>query len=103
MKRDALPFFRVMAYITGIFLLLLCLGMVLRYGPADDPGLSHLVAPLHGWLYVMYLIATGILVYQRQWPNGQALLIALAGTVPFASFAAERFVVTKARERGRVR
>jgi integral membrane protein len=102
-KRDALPFYRVMAYVTGVFLLLLCVGMFLRYGPADDPTLSSIVAPLHGWLYVIYLVATGLLVYQRQWPNGQAVLIALAGTVPFASFFAERYVVTKAREHGRVR
>lgn len=103
MRRDALPFYRVMAYVTGVFLLLLVVAMFLRYGPADDPALSAVVAPVHGWLYVIYLIATGLLVYQRQWPNGQAILIALAGTVPLASFFAERFVVKKAREHGRVR
>lgn len=103
MKRDALPLYRVMAYVTGAFLLLLCVGMYLRYGPAGDATLSGLVAPLHGWLYVIYLVATGLLVYQRRWPNGQAVLIALAGTIPFASFFAERYVVKKARERGRVR
>lgn len=103
MRRDALPFYRVMAYVTGVFLLLLTVAMVLRYGPADDPTLSGIVAPIHGWLYVIYLIATGLLVYQRQWPNGQAILIALAGTIPFASFVAERFVVKKAQEHDRVR
>lgn len=103
MKRDALPFYRVMAYVTGVFLLLLCVGLVVRLGPAQDATLSTVVAPLHGWLYVVYLVATGLLVYQRQWKPSWAILIALAGTVPFASFVAERFVVKKARETARVR
>lgn len=103
MRRDALPFYRVMAYTTGVFLLVLCVGMILRYGPVDDPTLSQIVAPIHGWLYVVYLVATGLLVYQRRWPNVQAVLIALAGTIPFASFVAERYVVKRAAEHGRVR
>ena len=103
MRRDALPFYRVMAYITGVFLLVLCVAMFIRYGPPDDPTLSQIVSPIHGWLYVIYLIATGLLVYQRQWKTSWALFIALSGTIPFASFVAERFVVTKAREHARVR
>lgn len=92
-----------MAYVTGVFLLLLCVGLILRLGPAQDDTLSTVVAPLHGWLYVVYLIATGFLVYQRQWKASWAVSIALAGTIPFASFFAERFVVKKARETQRVR
>ncbi|WP_106537505.1 DUF3817 domain-containing protein [Haloactinopolyspora alba] len=92
-----------MAYITGVFLLVLCVAMVVRYGPAGDPTMSHIVSPIHGWFYVIYLVATGMLVYQRNWKPSWAVLIALAGTIPFASFVAERFVVTKARETQRVR
>lgn len=103
MRRDVLPFYRVMAYLTGIFLLLLCVGMYLRYGPPDDPTLSQSVSVVHGWLYVVYLITVVILAYQRAWKAGYAVLIALAGTIPFASFVAERNVVRKAREAQRVR
>lgn len=102
-RRDALPYYRVMAYLTGVFLLVLTVGVVLRYGPSDDPTLSQTVAPIHGWLYMIYLFATGWLIHQRQWKPGQAILIALAGTVPFASFVAERFVVKKARTSASVR
>ncbi len=65
--------------------------------------MSEVVSPIHGWLYVIYLAATGWLVYQRGWKGTRAVLIALAGTVPFASFAAERYVVKNAREEQRVR
>ncbi len=103
MRKDALPFYRVMAYITGVCLLLLCVAMVLRYGPAGDPTMSQIVSPIHGWFYVIYLIATGLLAYQRDWKAARSVVIALAGTVPVASFVAERFVVRKARETQRVR
>jgi integral membrane protein len=92
-----------MAYITGVVLLLLCVAIFVRYGPPQDPTMSMIVSPIHGWLYVVYLVATGFLVYQRSWRPGRAVLIALAGTIPFASFVAERFVVRKARESERVR
>lgn len=92
-----------MAYATGVFLLVLCVAIFIRYGPADDPAMSRVVSPIHGWLYVIYLVATGMLVHQRSWKTSWAILIALAGTIPFASFVAERFVVRKARETERVR
>ncbi|PZF85095.1 hypothetical protein C1I92_05780 [Jiangella anatolica] len=92
-----------MAYTTGVVLLVLCMAMFVRYGPPGDATMSRTVSPIHGWLYVIYLIATGLLVQQRGWKASWAILIALAGTVPFASFFAERFVVRKARETQRVR
>lgn len=92
-----------MAYVTGVVLVLLCVAIFIRYGPADDPTMSHIVSPIHGWLYVIYLVATGLLAYQRGWKGGRAVLIALAGTVPLASFFAERYVVTRARDEARVR
>lgn len=92
-----------MAYATGVFLIILCVAMFIRYGPPDDAGLSEAVAPIHGWLYVVYLVATGLLAYQRGWKGGRAALIALAGTVPLASFFAERHVVRMARVEERVR
>lgn len=103
LQRDALPFYRVMAYLTGVFLIVLCVAMFVRYGPPADPSMSHVVSPIHGWLYVIYLVAVGMLVYQRGWKGGRAVPIALAGTIPFASFFAERYVVRKAREEMRVR
>jgi integral membrane protein len=92
-----------MAYVTGVFLIVLCVAMFVRYGPPGDPSMSQLVSPIHGWLYVVYLVAAGLLVYQRGWKGTRAVLIAAAGTIPFASFFAERYVVKKAREEARVR
>ncbi|NEE04235.1 DUF3817 domain-containing protein [Phytoactinopolyspora halotolerans] len=92
-----------MAYTTGVFLIVLCVAMVIRYGPPDDPTMSQAVSPIHGWLYAVYLVATGLLAHQRGWKAVRVVLVALAGTVPFASFIAERYVVRVAREEQRVR
>lgn len=97
-RRDALPFYRVMAYLTGTMLLVLCAAIYVRYGPPGDPTMSEIVSPIHGWLYVIYLVSVGMLVHQRHWRARRSVLIALAGTVPFASFVAERYVVKHARE-----
>ncbi len=88
--------YRVMAYATGVLLLVLCfVHLPLKYG-AEDERLAW-VAVAHGWLYVLYLLAAGVLAYRLRWQLKRTLLVLLAGTVPFASFVAERGVVRQAR------
>lgn len=97
MTRGALTRYRVMAYVTGVLLIVLVfVAMPMKY-VGDDESLISVVGVLHGWLYLLYLIATLQLALQARWGLGRALLIALAGTVPFASFVAERRVVRDAR------
>ena len=94
--RKALKFFEVMAVLVGIGLLVLCLGMVLKYG-FDRPGLSDFWDQKHGLLYMVYVFATANLGFKVRWSLGKMVLIMLAGVVPFLSFWAERRV---AREVG---
>jgi integral membrane protein len=87
----ALTRFRVLAYVVGVFLLLLTLGVVLRYG-FGEPTLSRTVSPIHGFLYILYVIAVFDLGRRLAWSIGRMVLVMLAGTVPFLSFYAERVV-----------
>jgi integral membrane protein len=87
--------FRVMAYVVGVFLLLLCASMVLRYG-FDDTSLTW-SAQVHGFLYAVYLVITFLLAQRLRWPMGRMVLVLLAGTVPFLSFVAERRVTARIR------
>jgi integral membrane protein len=97
--RGALLRYRVMAWVTGVMLLLLVLvAMPLKY-VGDDPTMVSVVGVLHGWLYVAYLATAFQLAYQLRWGPRRAVLVLLAGTVPFASFVAERSVVAEARSR----
>ncbi len=88
--RDALLRFRVIAYIVGTGLIILVLiGVPLKYG-ADVDGVVAVVGPLHGALYVVYLLLTLDLARRIRLNPIVMLLVMLAGTIPFLSFVAER-------------
>lgn len=89
--------YRVMAYVTGVLLLVLVfVAMPLKY-VGDDDRLVGVVGVLHGWLYLVYLVTAFVLANRLRWPLGRTVLLLLAGTVPFMSFVAERRVVAAVR------
>jgi integral membrane protein len=90
--RAALTRYRVIAYVVGVVLIVLVvIGMPLKYG-AERPIVVETVGPAHGFLYMVYLVATVDLARRARWPLGRMVLVMLAGTVPFVSFYAERLV-----------
>ncbi|ONI67813.1 hypothetical protein BWI15_32555 [Kribbella sp. ALI-6-A] len=90
--RGALVRYRIIAYIVGVMLLLLVfVAMPLKYF-ADNPAVMNVVGPLHGFLYVVYLLFSFDLARRVRWPLTRLVLVALAGTIPFLSFYAERKV-----------
>ena len=68
--------------------------------PVDGvpPLLRAIVGPIHGFLYMGYLLLTADLAYRDRWPVGRAVLVALAGTIPFVSFVAERKITRPLRD-----
>jgi integral membrane protein len=88
--RNALLRYRVMAYLVGTLLIVLtCVGLPLKYGYGDDRVVLWTAIP-HGWLYMALLITAFDLGRRARWSWRRLILIALAGTVPFLSFVAER-------------
>jgi integral membrane protein len=92
MKRSVLTRYRVMAYTTGVLLVLLCLSMIAKYGFDVDGAadFTRVVAIAHGWLYVVYLVFAFDLGAKAKWPVGRQLWVLLAGTIPTAAFFVER-------------
>jgi integral membrane protein len=88
---SALTRYRVMAYATGVFLLLLTVNLILKY-VLDTGHLGAWVAIAHGWLYLAYVIVTVDLWFRTRLDVVRTVLVVLAGTVPFMSFVAERWV-----------
>ncbi len=67
--RPRLTFFKVMAFIVGVGLLVLVTEMVLSYGfgmKGDDNPLSWWPQP-HGFIYMVYLVATAMLGFKVGW------------------------------------
>jgi integral membrane protein len=88
--RNALLRYRVMAYLVGVLLVVLTLvGLPLKYLYGDDRVVTWTGIP-HGWLYMVLLLTAVDLGKRAGWSWSRLLLIALAGTVPFLSFVAER-------------
>ncbi|MER7170541.1 DUF3817 domain-containing protein [Streptomyces mesophilus] len=94
MKKSVLTRYRALAYITGVLLVLLTLGMIGKYaldmdGAAD---FTKVVSIAHGWLYVVYLVFAFDLGSKARWPVGKQLWVLIAGTIPTAAFFVERKV-----------
>lgn len=101
--RNALRFYRIMAIITGVMLLILTIEMIFKYliwglmmggNPAEaltfgSFNAAAAVAIAHGWCYVAYLIVCFWLNSQMKWGLKNLLVLALAGVVPVMSFIVE--------------
>ena len=97
--RGALTRYRVIAYVVGVMLLLLLfVAMPLKY-LGDNPRAVDVIGPLHGFLYVIYLLGTFDLFRRVRWSFPRLVLMALAGTIPFLSFYAERKTSHELRDR----
>ncbi|AWT45548.1 MULTISPECIES: DUF3817 domain-containing protein [Streptomyces] len=94
MKKSVLTRYRVMAYVTGVLLVLLTLGVIAKYLLDMDgaDGFTSVVGIAHGWLYVVYLIFAFDLGSKAKWPVKKQLWVLLAGTIPTAAFFVERKV-----------
>ena len=117
--RKALSVYKVSSIITGTFLLLLVLMMVLRYGFGVDiefagpygllaltpkeliqgVNLSSLILIVHGWFYVLYVACDFVLWRLVRWSFGRFLFIALGGIIPLLSYFLERRVPRDAEAR----
>lgn len=85
--------FRVMAWATGVMLLILVfVAMPLKYA-FDKPTLVELIGPIHGALYAIYVLVAFHYAALKRFSLLKTVGLLLAGTIPFASFYAERYVV----------
>ncbi|MCI0384945.1 DUF3817 domain-containing protein [Streptomyces sp. CNQ085] len=94
MKKSVLTRYRVMAYVTGVLLVLLVVGMIGKYLLETDgaEGFTSVISIAHGWLYVLYLVFAFDLGSKAKWRFGKLAWVLLAGTVPTAAFFVERKV-----------
>ncbi|MFJ6417438.1 DUF3817 domain-containing protein [Paeniglutamicibacter sp. NPDC091659] len=116
--RSASNFYKVLAYSTGVMLLLLCaemilkmafkvelfvggtlldgssnaVGLVNRADITDGINISLAILIVHGWMYVVYLLADFRLWSLMRWPFSRFITIALGGVVPLLSFYMEKKV-----------
>ena len=95
----ALLRYRVMAFVTGTLLLLLVfVAMPIKYW-GDHPGPVSIVGVSHGFLFMVYLLASLDLGVRLRWNPFKLVIVMACGTIPFASFIAERRINREVRTR----
>ena len=90
--------FRLMAILCGVNLLLLIFGyMPAKYlFDAVETNKWLIFIPItHGYLYIVYILTALQIGVQRKMSLLTILALIAAGTLPFASFVAERRIVKK--------
>ncbi len=86
-----------MAIICGINLLLLVVYMLAKHVfDLIDGKSAFVVIPIaHGYFYIVYILTVLQLAVQKRMPLLTIAALVAAGTLPFASFIAERKIVQK--------
>jgi integral membrane protein len=93
----ALTRYRVMAYVVGVWLVVLVfVGMPLKY-LAGEPLVVQIVGPVHGFLYIVYLVTALDVAIKRRYALPRTALMLLGGVLPFLSFVVERTVTRDVR------
>ncbi|MBF6126343.1 DUF3817 domain-containing protein [Nocardia brasiliensis] len=94
--RAALLRYRALAWVTGLWLLLLTGEMIAKYG--FDVHTPSWIAVVHGWVYFVYLLVTADLAVKVRWPVLRTVGTLLAGTIPLLSFFVEHVNAKKVKQ-----
>jgi integral membrane protein len=95
--RTAVLRYRVMAYVTGVVLLVLCFVGIPLQVFAHNEAVVNYVGTAHGLLYIVYLAAAYLMSRQLRMKLGspQTVLLLLAGTIPVLTFVVERWMTRR--------
>ena len=80
--------YRVMAYITGVVLIVLCV-FAIAQAFTDDSAIVNVIGTVHGLLYIVYLIVSYPLTRRLRLPLWPTIAVLLAGTIPVMTFIVE--------------
>ena len=84
---------RVTAFVEGVSLLVLVfVGMPLRY-MADIDAVSRAVGPVHGVLFLLYVVQVIQVGIEYRWSLVRILLMLVASFFPFGTFVADMRVL----------
>ena len=87
--------YRIMAYVVGTGLLVLVfVGVPLQYG-AGIPQVDAIVGPIHGFLYIVYLLTAVDLARRARFTLLQLAAMIGAGFLPFLAFVIEHRVMQR--------
>jgi integral membrane protein len=89
--------YRIMAYVTGVVLMILCFVGIPLQVFANNLAVVNYVGTTHGILYLIYLGAAYMMTRQvgMKLASPQTIIVLLAGTIPVLTFVVERWVTRR--------
>jgi integral membrane protein len=87
--------YRVMAYVTGVVLMILCFVGVPLQVFANRDAVANYVGTAHGILYMIYLVTAYLLARKLRLAIKPTVLLLLAGTIPVLTFVVERWMTRR--------
>ncbi len=91
MRKAALGY-RVMAYITGVLIIVVCFVGIPLQVAAGNTFIVSQIGTVHGYLYIVYDIVAYILAQKLKMKLWPTVLLLLAGTIPILTFFVERWM-----------
>ena len=96
--RSALTWYRVLAWMTGVWLIALCYELIVKYiVKVENP--PEWISLVHGWVYFIYLLFTANLAVKVRWPIAKTVGVLLAGTIPLLGIIVEQVQTREIKER----
>ena len=86
--------YRVMAFTTGVLIIVLCFAGIPLQFAFHHPAVDQYVGQVHGFLYIVYMIMAFLLAAKLRMRvlSWQTFVLLLAGTVPVMTFVVERWI-----------
>ena len=83
--------YRVMAYVTGVVLIVLCVLAIMQIW-VNDGAAVNVLGTIHGALYIVYLLVSFPLTRRLRLAPKPTVAVLLAGTIPVMTFIVERHI-----------
>ncbi|MBN9284505.1 MULTISPECIES: DUF3817 domain-containing protein [Flavobacterium] len=88
-----LRFFKIIAFLEGIsLLLLLFVAMPLKY-MYDKPEMVRFVGMAHGLLFIGYIVIASMLKMEENWSFKKYFQVCIASVIPFGTFYIEKKIL----------
>lgn len=92
----SLKTFRIVAIVEATSFLVLLVASVLKR-TADADILVTILGPIHGALFLAYVLFAVILKPEQGWTNKETTLILLGAVLPFGGYVVDRWLMRRER------
>lgn len=87
--------FKILGWLEGAsFLILLLIAMPVKY-MAGNPALVKSIGPIHGFLFIGYVLMANFIASELNWSMKQRVLAFVASVLPLGTFWFERKYLDK--------